>query len=120
VAPDPLALAPLEENNYFATVAVCAYLLERLNRLPEALDLLFQVVFSKPDTPYLDWAVAWLEKPEAARPEAVPPLRQFLAQVAERLPELAGTEGAPAAVLDRLPRLVLAGVAAFPGEEDLH
>lgn len=66
LAPDPLAVAPLAENNYFGTVAVRAYALARLNRTDEALDLLFQTVRAKPDAGYLPWAVRWLDEARAA------------------------------------------------------
>jgi tetratricopeptide (TPR) repeat protein len=105
-APDPLALAPLEENNYFATVATRAYLLARLGRLTEALDLLFQAVMSKPDVPYLEWGIAWLEHPGAQGRVDSGSVERFLAEVVQNWPMLSAPDGPGRPTVERLPRLI--------------
>jgi tetratricopeptide (TPR) repeat protein len=63
-ADDPLALAPFEagkKGSYFATVALRSYILRKLGRTAEALNLLLQVNAATPALPFLAWTVAWLE-----------------------------------------------------------
>lgn len=62
--PDPEALYPRGEELYFSSEAVRSYIWFRMGRLDEALDLLFDVVHSRPDSNYLNaWALHWLEQP---------------------------------------------------------
>ena len=66
IAPDPLALAPLEDNNYVGTVALHAYVLNHLGRLDDALNAALQAAVAKPTVPYLEWPIRWLEDPANA------------------------------------------------------
>jgi tetratricopeptide (TPR) repeat protein len=68
-ADDPLALAPLggdEKGSYFATAALRSYVLRKLGRTGEALNLLLQVNAATPEMPFLAWTIAWLEHDPAA------------------------------------------------------
>lgn len=71
-AEDPLDLAPLKdgtEPNYFGTVALRAYILAHTDRIAEGVALLLQVIAIKPEIPYLEWALQWLERAPAAGPQ---------------------------------------------------
>ncbi len=119
VAPDPLQLAPLAKENYFATVAVRAYLLERLNRLGEALEVLFQVVLTKPDASYLDWAIEWLQKAEHRGKVPEQPLIGFYTQLLQQLPALQSDLRSGEATLQRLPLLIRTVLTPSPWGEYL-
>ncbi len=77
--PDPLALVPLESTTYFGVVALRAHFLHKLGKLPEALELLVQVMAVRPDVPFGEWLDRWLD--EAAQKSLDP-------QVAARLFDL--------------------------------
>ena len=104
VAPDPLQLAPVGEKNYFATMAVRAYLLHRLNRRDQALELLYQTVVQKPDVPYLDWAIEWLFEPDQPIPDPKG-AGWFLAHLITNWEELSHTPDAQPTI-ERIPRLI--------------
>lgn len=108
VSPDPLQLAPIQEKNYFATMAVRAYLLHRLNRRAEGMNLLLQAVLAKPDVPYLRWAIQWVQEPGAVG-QVEGPVTQFLLRVINEKLALwqQGTEAA-GATQELLPVLIQA------------
>ncbi|WP_025852376.1 tetratricopeptide repeat protein [Paenibacillus ehimensis] len=56
---DLLPYVPVEENNYFAVMAVRAYIYARVNNFNEAFGLLGQVIKVKPEVPYLVWVCEW-------------------------------------------------------------
>ena len=63
-SPEPLELAPLKagpEENWLGMVALRALILGKTGRIPEAVVLVLQAVMARPDKPYLDWAIDWLE-----------------------------------------------------------
>lgn len=61
-------LVPLHGNpEWFAKVALHAWLLARTGNATSALSILLQVAAVKPDVPYLVWARGWLESPEFVR-----------------------------------------------------
>lgn len=64
---DPLSLVPLENQTYFALVAVRTFILARRKELDPALSLLLQVAAVKPEVAYLPWAVRWVSEPGAVR-----------------------------------------------------
>ncbi len=67
-APDPLQLAPIEGGESdFVTAATRSYILAQQGSMQEALSLLAQVVTTRPDVPYLQWASWWLQQPSAAQ-----------------------------------------------------
>ncbi len=112
VSPEPLALAPLGEQNYFGTVAVRAYLCARLQRYTEALDLLLDVAPHRPDIPYLDWACEWLESEEARGRVQPEPLVHFLMSQSDLLPNLPNMKPEWRMMAERFPRLIRAAQAA--------
>ncbi len=61
---DPLALAPMDQEPSFATVAARACIAARLGRTSEAIALLLRVYPVRPDIPYLEWAADWLSRPD--------------------------------------------------------
>jgi tetratricopeptide (TPR) repeat protein len=72
---------------YFGEVAVRAYILAKLGRTAEAVDLLLQVYPVAPQVPYLAWAVRWL----ATDPEAGPAVNRqhlirYFGSVGQRYP----------------------------------
>ncbi|MCP3772329.1 tetratricopeptide repeat protein [Paenibacillus sp. MZ04-78.2] len=54
-----LPFVPVEENNYFAVMAVRAYIYARMNNFNEAFGILGQVIRVKPEVPYLVWVCEW-------------------------------------------------------------
>lgn len=69
--PEPLRYVSLDGRVSFATAAVHAWLLARGAKTRAALELLSQVVRSKPDTDFARWGLTWMERPGAS--ESVPP-----------------------------------------------
>ena len=67
-APDPLQLAPIEGGESdFVTAATRAYILAQQGSMQDALSLLAQVVATRPDVPYLQWASWWLQQPSVVQ-----------------------------------------------------
>lgn len=56
---DLLPFVPVEDNNYFAVIAVRAYIYARVNNFNAAFGLLGQVIKVKPEVPYLVWVSEW-------------------------------------------------------------
>ena len=46
--------------------AVGAYILAHQDEVAEAIDKLLGVILERPDVPYIDWVLGWLNRPEAA------------------------------------------------------
>ncbi|WXH28343.1 hypothetical protein WA016_02287 [Myxococcus stipitatus] len=69
--PEPLRYVSLDGRVSFATAAVHAWLLARGAKTRAGLELLSQVVRSKPDTDFARWGLTWMERPGAS--ESVPP-----------------------------------------------
>lgn len=57
---DPLKLVAVEDGASFGVFAVRAFALARLGRLAEGLELLLQVAAFRPETPYLEWSLEWV------------------------------------------------------------
>ncbi|MDI1443611.1 tetratricopeptide repeat protein [Polyangium sp. 6x1] len=74
-AKGPLLLVQLPQDGaFFGLCAVRARVLARLGRVEEALRHLFDAVEFSPETPFLPWAVAWIDPSKRARsvlPETV-------------------------------------------------
>ena len=65
--PDAEKLAPIKAAPpAYCIVAAHAYILARLGRVAEAIDLILQTINVRPDVLYIDWALDWLSRPEAA------------------------------------------------------
>lgn len=54
-----LQYIPVEDDNYFAVMAVRAYVCGKIKKFNEALNLIGQVLKIKPEIPYLIWVVEW-------------------------------------------------------------
>lgn len=72
--PDLLKYVPIEENNYFAVMAVRAYLLAKTGQYNPAFRILGQVLSVKPDIPYLGWFKDWastINRMKELKPEVI-------------------------------------------------
>jgi tetratricopeptide (TPR) repeat protein len=114
-APDPLELAPLKEGpegNWLGIAALRALILGRIGRVPEAVALLVQVVMARPDKPYLDWAIDWLEQEPAAGPRVDrKALLSFFGFVLQRYPGTVITDPAKQDALGQLCRFAMQTIA---------
>ena len=59
-APDALSLVPLEPTTFYGVVALRSIFLQKAGKVPEALELLVQVMAIRPDLPYGAWLDQWL------------------------------------------------------------
>jgi tetratricopeptide (TPR) repeat protein len=114
-APEPLLLAPLNEGpegNWLGIVALRALILGRIDRVPEAVALLLQVVMARPDKPYLDWAISWLERqPSAAQSIDRTGLIRFFGSALQRYPGTVITAPDQTEDLNRLCRFATQTIA---------
>lgn len=78
-APDALSLVPLEPTTFYGVVALRAVFLHKAGKLPEALELLVQVMAVRPDLPYGAWLEQWFDDETA---------KTFDANVAARIFDL--------------------------------
>ena len=115
-----LDLTPVRgpEPPYFGTVALHAYTLARLGRVTEAVDLLLQLVHAYPHIPYLDWALKWLDRPEAAGRLPMRRVAWFLSSMVQQYPALRNQRDGGRATLDRLPDFIRKVRAAQPADGD--
>src|SRR5262245_45759908 len=88
--PEPLQLAPLKEGpegNWLGIAALRALILGKTKRIPEAVALVLQAVMARPDKPYLDWAIGWLDHEPAEGPKIDrKALLSFFGYVLQRYP----------------------------------
>lgn len=86
--PADAELLPIGEQRYYASEALRSWLMAREERLPEAVDLLLQVIDVAPGTDYLNaWALGWLE-PAGALERLDPALQMRLfSRVIQATPE---------------------------------
>ncbi len=105
-APEPLELAPLKEGpdgNWLGIAVLRAQILGKLGRIREAIALVLQAVMARPDMPYLEWAIGWLEKePNAAAVIDRKTLLSFFGFVLQRHPGTVITAPAKQEELGRL------------------
>jgi tetratricopeptide (TPR) repeat protein len=76
-APDALSLVPLEPTTFYGVVALRAVFLQKAGKLPEALELLVQVMAVRPDLPYGTWLDQWLTDDVAKTIDATVAARVF-------------------------------------------
>jgi tetratricopeptide (TPR) repeat protein len=115
-SPDPLELAPLGPGTFYGTAALRAYVLARLGRTPEAVDLLLRAVRARPQPAYLDWAVDWLRRPPPGGLDLVA-VNAFLGWALGSAPGLVVEEDPGRALLTRLLAFVRAVGAGQPTDE---
>jgi tetratricopeptide (TPR) repeat protein len=102
---DPLSVVPLTDDAPFFVAAARAHAHARQCRYSEAIDLLLQVVQSRPNLDYLEWAVEWLQRPDALGLGDMIRPRLFLKTLIDNLPRLTNKNfGQP--TLDRIPAFV--------------
>jgi tetratricopeptide (TPR) repeat protein len=106
-AEEPLTLAPLDaESTLVGTVALRAYVMFKLGRYHEAVDLILKCALAAPNKPFLDWALAWLAKPRVAHKVNCLKITGHIESLIDELPRLRVTRGADEALLKRLPTFV--------------
>jgi tetratricopeptide (TPR) repeat protein len=106
ISSDPLSLAPSGENNYAGTAAVRAYLLARLERFQEAVDLVISVAKAVPGSAFLPWAVDWIQRaPGQINCEVVV---WYLGQIGHRISEMAADPVQKRGTLDHVLPLIQA------------
>ncbi|MCI0739407.1 MAG: hypothetical protein L0Y72_10215 [Gemmataceae bacterium] len=114
-APEPLELAPLKEGpegNWLGIAALRALILGKTNRIPEAVALVLQAVMARPDKPYLDWAISWLEQEPAEGPRVDrKALLTFFGYVLQRYPGTVITAQDRVEDLGRLCRFAMQTIA---------
>ncbi len=104
-ADDPLSVVPLTDDAPFFIAAARAHAHARQGRYSEAIDLLLQVVQSRPNFDYLEWAVDWLQRPDALGLVDIVRPRLFLKNLIDNLPRLNNKDfGRP--TLDRIPAFI--------------
>jgi tetratricopeptide (TPR) repeat protein len=86
--------------------AVHAYILADQGRIPEAVDMLLDVVGDRPDVLYIDWVLGWLQRPEAAGRLDVDRLANFLGAVVEQFPALTAPRAGGRDTLARMPLFI--------------
>lgn len=105
--PDAEKLAPIQgAKPPFCTVAVHAYILAHQGRVAEGLDLLLQTIHVRPDVLYIDWALAWLKRPEAAGKLNMGRVAWFVSSLVQRFPALNAPHGGGKGTLERLPEFI--------------
>jgi hypothetical protein len=93
-ADDPEQLVTEDELPLSSALrGVRAYILAGRGRVAEAVHQLLEVVGSRPDVLYLDWALAWMQRPEIAGQLDPGVVGAFLLSLAEQAPALASPHG---------------------------
>jgi tetratricopeptide (TPR) repeat protein len=104
---DPLGLVPEDDLPTTSSLdAVHAYILADQGRVPEAIDKLLGVIGTRPDVLYIDWALGWLARPEAAGRLDLDRLAGFVGSLLEQLPALTAPHGGGRDTLARMPLFV--------------
>jgi tetratricopeptide (TPR) repeat protein len=113
-------LAPIDGDHppYFGTVSVHAYLLARQGRIADAVDLLLQIVLAYPFIPYLEWALRWLDRPEAAGALRMERIIYSITMLWQQFPALKGQTDGGRATLDRMPEFIRKVRATQPPNAD--
>jgi tetratricopeptide (TPR) repeat protein len=101
-------LAPLTGDRppFYGTVALHAYILTKRGDLGPGVNLLMQVIQAFPQVPYIDWLVAWLDRPEAAGRLPMGQVAWFLSQMVQQYPGLRDQREGARHTLDRLPDFI--------------
>jgi tetratricopeptide (TPR) repeat protein len=104
-ADDPLSVVPLTDESPFFVAGARAHAHARRGHYSEAIDLLLQVVQARPNLDYLEWAVEWLQRPEALGLVDIIRPRLLLKNFIDDLPRLTNKDfGRP--TLERLPAFI--------------
>src|SRR4051812_49418673 len=92
---DPTVFVPIDlpEPPFHGLVALHAYCLAGIDRLPEAIDVLTQAVVANPEVAYIEWLIKWLDKPEAEKMLPIGRLAWFVHLIAEQFGALQNPRG---------------------------
>lgn len=105
--PDAEKLAPIKSSPpAYCTVAAHAYILARLGRVAEAIDLILQTIHVRPDVLYIEWALSWLARPEVAGQLNMTRIAWFISALVQRFPALNAPHGGGKATLERMPEFI--------------
>ena len=116
-APDAEKLAPIKATPpAYSTVAAHAYILARLGRVAEGIDLLLQTINVRPDVLYIDWALTWLARPEAAGQLNMGRAAWFISALVQRFPALNAPHGGGKPTLERMPEFIRRVRQAHPND----
>jgi tetratricopeptide (TPR) repeat protein len=125
--PDPRTLAPLSDGeNHIVTVALHAYILAKLGRPADALEILLQVIVALPVheesafLPFLDWAIEWAALPEAAAKFPMARVIHLLGWMLEHYPGLILHREMERSVLQQLWLFLQRIPAAVPRDAQFH
>jgi tetratricopeptide (TPR) repeat protein len=112
-APDPLELTPVGgPNTPLNLYAVHGYILARQGQPGPAADLVVQVSAARPEIPYLDWVLRWLEQPDVPLNTAV--LTRILARFNDQFQQLTAPESPARATVQRMADVVRHARRASP------
>jgi tetratricopeptide (TPR) repeat protein len=104
-AKQPLKLAPLIEGVPYTTAACHSYILAKTERIPEAVNLLLQVLQVRPDTHYYSWLKTWsLSKNDSKKSINPSDLHAFLATWIEHYPKFSSNDEWHQLMIDTLPK----------------
>jgi tetratricopeptide (TPR) repeat protein len=107
LTPDPIGLISADEMATSSSLgAVFAYILAEEERIPEAIHQLLEVIGSCPDVLYIDWALGWLQRPEAAGRLDMEKLTAFIGSLIEQFPALSAPHGGGRETLSRIPLFI--------------
>src|SRR5262249_12251338 len=106
-AHDPVELAPLRpEGTPVGTMAVRAYAMFRKRRYHDAIELVLKAAVAAPNAPLLDWALAWLEKPDTGTTLNCIKIGARFKAIMDDLPRLRGLADGSAPLLVRIAPLI--------------
>jgi tetratricopeptide (TPR) repeat protein len=106
-APDPLELIPSRsEGMSVGSIAVRAYTKFKGRKYHEAIELILKAALAAPQTPYLDWALAWLKRPDVANTLNCVKLTARFQSLLEEMPNLRASPDGGTNLLLRIPQLI--------------
>lgn len=106
-APDPLDLIPDDDLPTASGLkAIHAYILAEQGQIPEAVDILLDVITDRPDVLYIDWVLGWLQRPEVAGRLDRDRLAEFVGALIEQLPALTAPHAGGRETLTRMPLFI--------------
>ncbi len=106
-APDPVELIPMRsEGMSVGSIAVRAYTKLKVRQYHDAIELILKAAVAAPQTPYLDWALAWLKRPDIPNSLNCVKLTARFRTVIDELPQLRENPDGGTGLLVRIPPLV--------------
>jgi tetratricopeptide (TPR) repeat protein len=106
-AEDPLELIPLRpEGMPIGSMAVRAYACFKVEEYQKALDLILKAAIAAPQSPFLDWALSWLKRPDTSNALNCLKLTDRFRTVLDELPRLRERDDRADGLLSRIPPLI--------------